>query len=179
MRDGRLFRHVGPRRHARDPGYRSFTADDLIGADELPIGPGPTAAAITLLRNGADKVATILADVGPDRDLVDEIDLLDDDWPGWRLCANCGDRWRRPDHRVQTVRRKRPSLRPIWVSVVATVTDTVTAQWEPLRVALRKDDQALHCRLLHLRDAGWLPGTVSPLRVLDVIAWREGRYDGL
>lgn len=84
MRYGRLFRHVGQQRHTRDQDVDPFTADDLIATKLLSVQV-PTAAAITLLRDRADEFATILADVGPDRDLVDEIDLLDDNWPGWRL----------------------------------------------------------------------------------------------
>jgi Family of unknown function (DUF6308) len=40
--------------------------------------------------------------------------------------------------------RKRPRLRPIYDSVVATVTNTRAQLWEPLRVALRADDCDLH-----------------------------------
>jgi len=70
---------------------------------------------------------------------------------------------------------KRPKLRPIWDTVVAAVTDARATQWEPLRIALRADDHALHHRLLRLRDAAGLPDSVSALRVFDVIAWREGK----
>jgi hypothetical protein len=46
--------------------------------------------------------------------------------------------------------------------------------WEPMRLALRRDDGALHRRLVELRAAAGLSQAISPLRVFDVIAWREG-----
>jgi hypothetical protein len=51
----------------------------------------------------------------------------------------------------------------------------VATQWEPLRVELSANDGALHQRLLRLRDQVGLPEAVTALRVLDVIAWREGK----
>ena len=51
-------------------------------------------------------------------------------------------------------------------------------QWVPLNAALHAKDQALPKRLLGLRDAADLPATVSALRVLDVIAWRDGKDKG-
>jgi hypothetical protein len=53
------------------------------------------------------------------------------------------------------------------------------SQWEPLRAALRANEYALHDRLLRLRDRVGLPDVVSALRILDVIAWREGKDLGL
>jgi len=76
------------------------------------------------------------------------------------------------------IARKRPRLVPIWDTVIAVVTDAHDHQWEPLRAALQEDDHALHRRLLTLRDAAGLPADVSALRVLDVIAWREGKNKG-
>ncbi len=75
--------------------------------------------------------------------------------------------------------RKRPRLRPIYDSVVAGVTDTRARLWEPLRVALRADDFDLYQRLLRLHAAAGLPAEVSALRVLDVIAWLEGKDQAL
>ena len=46
---------------------------------------------------------------------------------------------------------------------------------EPLRAAVRANEYALHDRLLRLRDQVGLPNAVSALRILDVIAWREGK----
>jgi len=51
--------------------------------------------------------------------------------------------------------------------------------WQPLNAALRTDDQALQKRLLELRAVANLPESISALRVLDVIAWRDGKDAGL
>ncbi|MBQ0978108.1 hypothetical protein KBX34_08310 [Micromonospora sp. M61] len=59
------------------------------------------------------------------------------------------------------------------------MTDTVPAQWEPLRTALHANNLALHHRLLRLRDVLHLPEEIGALRILDVIAWREGKDRGL
>src|SRR3954469_25633639 len=71
--------------------------------------------------------------------------------------------------------RKRPRLRPIYDTVVAGVTDTRERQWEPLHQALRANRAALHHRLQGIREAAGLPRSISALRILDVIAWMDGR----
>jgi hypothetical protein len=156
-----------------------FTADDLIAIKFLSV-EAPKTAVRELLRERSDEFTTLLADLGADRDLADEAKPLEAGWPGWRLM----DDLRKipgvgPTTASKLLARKRPRLRPIWDSVVAAVTDTVQAQWDPLRVALRVNDGALHNRLLHLRDQLGLPEAISALRVLDVIAWREGKDRGL
>lgn len=156
-----------------------FTADDLIAVTFLSVDT-PAPAAKALLRDRADQFSAFLVEIGPDRDLVNEDDPLLDHWVGWRLMREL-----RNLNKVgattasKLLARKRPRLRPIWDSVVASITGTFEAQWEPLRVALRANDMALHQRLLRLRDAAGLPAEVSPLRVLDVICWREGKDRGL
>ncbi|KRE41045.1 DUF6308 family protein [Knoellia sp. Soil729] len=44
-----------------------------------------------------------------------------------------------------------------------------------IRAALQAGGQALHHRLLALRDEADLPASVSALRVFYVIAWRDGK----
>lgn len=56
---------------------------------------------------------------------------------------------------------------------------TQKRHWEPIRQQLRLNDGALQERLLSLRDQAGLPSDVSALRVLDVIAWMEGKRAGL
>ena len=101
-----------------------------------------------------------------------------DGWPGWDL-------WNGLDAlpgvgstiASKLFARKRPRLRPIWDSVIEAVIESPTL-WEPLRVALRQDDGALHERLLRLHRDAHLPDEVSPLRVFDVICWKEGKKLG-
>lgn len=156
-----------------------FTADDLIAIKFLSVD-APKTAARELLCDRSDEFSLLLVNLGPDRDLAHEVEPLDDGWPGWHLMRELR---KIPGVGTTTasklLARKRPRLRPIWDSVVAAVTDTVQEQWEPLRAALRANDQELHHRLLRLRDLLGLPEAVSALRVLDVIAWREGKDRGL
>jgi uncharacterized protein DUF6308 len=157
-----------------------FTADDLVAVTFLSVRVRPEGA-VDLLRDRSNDFGELLAGLGPDRDLVDETGpLADDSWPGWRLQALL-----RATSGIDTtiatklIARKRPRLRPVWDRVVAAVTDTRDHLWEPLRHALRADDRALHRRLLRLHQAAGLPPEVTPLRVFDVIAWREGKDRGL
>ncbi|MEH0985334.1 DUF6308 family protein [Micromonospora sp. CPCC 205556] len=156
-----------------------FTADDLIAIKFLSV-EAPKTAVRALLRDRTDEFSRLLVELGPDRDLACEQKPLDHGWLGWHLMREL-----RTIPGVGTttasklLARKRPRLRPIWDSVVAAVTDTVQEQWEPLREALCADDLALHHRLLRLRDRLGLPEAVSALRILDVIAWREGKDRGL
>jgi hypothetical protein len=152
-----------------------FTADDLVAVTFLSVEVSPEAAH-ALLKSGADRFSELLLEVGADRDLADEAEPFDDDGPEWTLQAalralpGVG-----PTTASKLFARKRPRLRPIYDSVVAAVTNTVEHQWEPMRLALRADDKALHQRLVRLRSAAGLPVEVSTLRVLDVIAWLEGK----
>ncbi|MGC5379339.1 DUF6308 family protein [Micromonospora sp. DT68] len=162
---------------ASDP--MRFTADDLIAIKFLSVEV-PKTAVRALLRDRSDEFSGLLVDLGSDRDLANEDNSLAPTWAGWRIM-----------HELRTIpgvgptiaskllARKRPRLRPIWDTVVAAVTDTVSAQWEPLHAALRADDFALHHRLLRLRDVLQLPQEIGALRILDVIAWREGKDRGL
>ena len=155
-----------------------FTADDFVAVSFLSVNP-PAIAAVQLLRDRRADFAEMLTELGPDRDLAEEAEPLADDWVGWRLQDELR-RIRGVDTTIATklLSRKRPRLRPIWDTVVAAVTNTRKQQWEPLRVALREENKALHRRLLRLRQAAGLPGEVSALRVFDVMCWREGKDRG-
>jgi hypothetical protein len=114
-------------------------------------------------------------ELGDDRDLVD-MDEFPDKWVGWRLIADLralpgvG-----PTVASKLLARKRPKLRPIYDSVVDAVTHTEERLWEPLWLELRKDNRALHQRLLRLHNAAELSHDVPALRVFDVVAWMDGK----
>ena len=136
----------------------------------------PPMAARKLLDTNADRFANLLAAIGPDRDLADETDPIDDDWPASRFYAEI-----RGLHKVgrtiasKLCARKRPRLLPIYDSVVAKVTDVGDYHWEPLRLALRADGGALAATLERVRDSAGVSPDVSVLRVYDVITWMEGK----
>lgn len=157
-----------------------FTADDLLAVTFLSVEVKPHAA-YELLVDRADELSELLVAVGPDRDLADEVDpVVEDDWPGWQLTTALRTLPKvGPTKASKLFARKRPRLRPIYDSVVAAVTGTAKHQWEPVRLALRQDDLALHHRLVRLRDAAGLPQDIDALRVLDVLAWLEGKDRGL
>ncbi|GIJ51652.1 hypothetical protein Val02_85380 [Virgisporangium aliadipatigenens] len=152
-----------------------FTAEDLVAVTFLSVQVPPMAA-LRLLRDRSEEFTVMLAALGPDRDLAHEAEPLADDWAGWTLMRELKTL---PGVGTTIASKllacKRPKLRPIWDTVVTAVTDTAARQWEPLRIALRADNHALHHRLSRLRDLAGLPESVTVLRVLDVIAWREGK----
>jgi hypothetical protein len=163
----------------RDADVNTFTADDLVAVSFLSVNVSPPAAR-ALLRDRRDDFSALLVALGPDRDLADEAEPLADEWAGWALMeALRGLNGVGPTTASKLVARKRPRLRPIWDSVVTAVTDTFDKQWEPMRIALRAHDGALNHRLLRIRMSAGLPAEVSTLRVLDVIAWMEGKDKGL
>jgi len=156
--------------------YR-FTTDDVVAVSFLMVDV-PAEAARLLVRDDAARFTGLLEELGPDRELAEEPPLTAD-WAGWRVMdalkalPDVG-----PTTASKLLARKRPRLRPIWDTVVAELTGTVVSQWDPVRAALAADGCALHDRLLRLRAAVALPETVSALRVLDVICWREGKDRG-
>lgn len=135
----------------------------------------PAIAADDLLIGRSSEFSDLLHDLGDDEDLVD-VTELPDDGAGWRLMDALRSL---PGVGATTasklLARKRPRLRPIYDSVVAAVTGTTEQQWDPLRRALRENGRQLHNRLLQLRDDAGLPTAVSAIRVLDVVAWMDGK----
>lgn len=152
-----------------------FTSDDLVSLSLLSERvPGP--AAHTLLVTDADRFAGLLASVGPDRDLGEQAVPIEDDGAGSRLY----DAVRKlddmgPTRASKLLARKRPRLFPIRDGVVEQVLGLGRDFWEPLRTVLRADDSALDKRLGQLHARAGLRPEVTRLRVLDVLAWREGK----
>ncbi|MFJ1709305.1 DUF6308 family protein [Kitasatospora sp. NPDC088346] len=73
--------------------------------------------------------------------------------------------------------RKRPRLLPVYDRVVRCAVGRPASFWLSLRDALAADGRALHRHLLDLRTAAALPGTVSALRVCDIVVWMGHRAD--
>lgn len=153
-----------------------FTADDLVAVTFLSVSVGPRAAH-RLLKSEAERFNQLLKAVGPDRDFVDVAPTdIKTDSPAWELeraLRELPDVGRTISSKLMA--RKRPRLVPIYDKVLRRVMGLQKTHWAPLNAALRADDQALHHRLLTLRDEAGLPERLSPLRVLDVIAWRDGK----
>jgi hypothetical protein len=154
-----------------------FTADDVVAVSFLSVVVPPLAAR-QLLDTRAAEFAALLEEVGPDRDLADQVEAVSEEQPSSRLYRavralpgvgrTIG---------TKLLARKRPRLVPIYDSVVGRVSGIGHSHWEPLRQALRTDD--LHARLLELHERAGLGPEVSALRVLDVVTWMEGKAAGV
>ncbi|UNN05025.1 DUF6308 family protein [Rhodococcus opacus] len=155
-----------------------FTADDLVAVSFLSVQIPPMAAR-AILDTETEALSALLRAIGPDRDLVDEPDLLAPGWPAWDLETAL---WALPGigrtKATKLIARKRPWLYPIWDSVVSQVLGTVRSHLNPVREALRADEAALHHRLLSIREGAGLSDEISVLRVFDVIAWMDGKNRG-
>lgn len=154
----------------------TFTPDDLQAIAFLSADIG-VRAAVELLDRQRARFESLLSAMGPDRDLVDEAEPITAAWPATvlntalRELPGIG-----PTRASKLIARKRPRLVPIYDSVIDQHVLAGSGRlWEPMRQALRREDRALHRRLIQLRAAAGLSEAVSPLRVFDVIAWREGR----
>ena len=151
-----------------------FTADDLVSITMLSVEV-PARAAVELL--AADNAYNdLLTAIGEDRDLADQISTPAPNDPAWDL-----DQKLRGLPGVgrtiasKLMARKRPRLVPIYDTVIAGVMQLNPDHWIPLHAALRDAGCSLQRRLVDLGNAADLPSSVSPLRVLDVVAWMEGR----
>jgi hypothetical protein len=183
--DGKGRANVGAWWDGFDPSGRRagdadrFTSDDLVALSLLSERV-PGAAAHKLLVTETDSFSGLLAEVGADRDLADQAVPVDAGDPGSRLYAAVRGL---PDigrtRASKLLARKRPRLFPIRDEVVETVLELRQDFWEPLRTALRAQDGALDDRLRRLHAQAALPPEVSRLRVLDVVAWAEGKKRGL
>lgn len=172
---------TGARWDAWDPSGRRvadadvFTADDLVAVTLLSVQV-PAQGAWLLLGEHRDELADLLAAVGPDRDLVEERDAITPESPVGQLESAL-----RAIHGIgrigtaKLIARKRPRLYPVYDDVVGRQLGTKAGQIELIRLALRQDDGALHHRLIELRDRTGLDESVPALRILDVLAWMQGK----
>jgi hypothetical protein len=183
---GRNRGFTGGQFDAFDPsGFRAastntFTADDLMSLSLLST-PVPGRAAVELLQHQRRRFEMLLEDLGPDRDLVDESSVSQEDFaPAWAL-------WRALDAlpglgatRVsKLMARKRPRLVPIFDDVLATTVFADSANhWDDLWAYLRNSSSRFHRRLIDIRLEAELDESISPLRIFDVCAWMDGTRNG-
>lgn len=151
----------------------TFSADDFVAIGLLSV-KAPYAAR-EVLRDRRDEFTRLLTEIGPDRDLAVETGPIDSEWPAWRLETELR-RVRGVGRTIATklIARKRPKLYPIYDEVVANVLGTEVAHLVPIHTALRIDPD-LRGRIVAARKRAELPDTISELRVLDVLAWMQGK----
>lgn len=152
-----------------------FTADDVVSVSLLSVDVYGRAA-VELLDRQRARFSTLLADIGPDRDLVDVRSTDPDHFPAaaayraLRELPNVG-----PTTASKLLARKRPRLIPIIDSVIKQhLLRGSGVLWEPLRLALNDDDRWLHRHLLDLRSRAELGEHIPAIRILDVLAWMDG-----
>ncbi|TQF69118.1 hypothetical protein FK531_10125 [Rhodococcus spelaei] len=172
---------TGARWDSWDPSGRreadadTFTADDLVAVTLLSVQV-PAQGAWIMLGDKHAELDRLLVEVGPDRELVDEPEPMTPESPARRLETAL-----REVHGIgrtiasKLIARKRPRLYPIYDDVVGRQLGTKVAHLEPVRLSLRHRDGELHRRLVDLRQRADLPESVPAVRVLDVLAWMQGK----
>lgn len=158
-------------------------ADDLTPADLVALATLSVevrgSAAIELLEMRRAEFATLLRQVPSDLDLVDAgDDVIGEGSPLsalWTLVRGVG-------HMGQTrtsklLARKRPRLVPVYDSVIGRQfgLNGSGGFWAGLRNLLQENDREIHHHALALRDEAGLADRLSPLRVIDVLAWMDGQ----
>ncbi len=151
-----------------------FTADDLVAVTFLSVNIPPTAAR-DFLTDRADQLTELLVALGPDRDLVDEVDPLTDDWAGWQLM-----RALRAPHKMGSTKAANSS--PASVPAFAPSTTASSPRPPAARTTCGSRCVSRSGRTTTLCTTGCCgrapppgcPSRSAALRVFDVIAWREG-----
>lgn len=169
---GSRFEHLGGGGD-RPPVANAMTADDLIAVQALSVTL-PAQACLDLLEGClGEQLSELLSRIPADVDMADADDA--DLTPGspadtaWHLLtAQPGIGWVTAG---KLLARKRPRLVPVYDQVVRCLLNRPSSFWLSLQAALRVDDCALHHALLTLRQIAGVPGSVSALRVCDVVLW--------
>lgn len=154
-----------------------YTAEDLIAVTMLSVEIRREVALHILVAN-QDRLSELLRKVPTDLDLVDVDPAgITPEWPAWRLYH-----WLiAVPHLGRTtvtklIARKRPRLIPIFDTEINRVLGLNNgAHWAPLAAELQSRNRQVHNRLVELHASAQLAPEVSPLRVLDVLAWRVGK----
>ncbi|GGT65479.1 hypothetical protein GCM10010207_75850 [Streptomyces atratus] len=161
---GGRFEHLaggGDRRQVAD----RFTAEDLVAVQTLSVTvPAPVAL---------DLLSELLRGIPSDTDLSEaDASVVADGSPAYRAWCLLKDQYKIGWVIAgKLLARKRPRLLPVYDRVVRCALGHPPSFWTDLRTALREDDEALHHRLLGLRESAGLPESVSALRVADVAVW--------
>lgn len=158
-----------------------ITSDDIVALSFLSVGVDKGQAALALLEGQvAEEINQMLAGFSPDLSITTEAgrnaldgERLDTLWKAIRAVPSFG-----PVRTSKLLARKRPHLVPIYDSVVRRQFGAADSsdQWTAF-IALF-EDESLAAHLTSLRDEAEVPESLSLLRVLDVVAWMEGKLAG-
>jgi hypothetical protein len=162
-----------------------FVADDVVSLSLLSVRLKGHAV-LHLLEADNARLSALLAQVPADVDLVD-VPLADikAGWPAWDLYDALKEiKGIGTTSASKLLARKRPLLIPIRDVDVARSLELGKGDfWKPLAEELRTpgygaEGGTLHDYLLELREASGIGDDISPLRVFDVIVWRDAQ-DGV
>jgi hypothetical protein len=162
-----------------------FSADDVVSLSLLSVRLKGHAV-LHLLDADNARLSALLAQVPADVDLVD-VPLADikSGWPAWDLYEALKKiKGIGTTSASKLLARKRPRLIPIRDADVTRSLDLGKGDfWKPLAEALRTPGfgaggGTLHDYLLELREASDIGDDISPLRVFDVVVWRDAQ-DGV
>jgi hypothetical protein len=163
-----------------------ITPSDLVAVTMLSVEVKHQTA-LKILGPEAGRITELLSRIPVSVDLVD-VDFHDprysymnpengEAYELWRLLTSF--------HKIgwviagKLMARKRPRLIPVYDRVVRDEIIRVEGHkpdsyWQWLQARLAKDDKALHSQLIQLKESSKLPESISPLRVFDVLVWKQG-----
>lgn len=161
---------------ARPSVKNEFTAEDLAAVTLLSVRvPGPSA--LEILEDRRSHLTELLTDIPTDTHLADvEPSEIVPSWTPWRLetelmsIDGLG-----PTTVSKLIARKRPNLIPVFDTLVKDLLKPVGGFWASLNSEIRRDEGRLQGHLISLRSESAIGDDISPLRVLDVIAWRTAK----
>lgn len=166
----------------READKNTFTADDAVSLSLLSVDLEGHAV-LHLLEADNARLSALLARVPADVDLVNvPLADIEPEWPAWVLydalkeISGIG-----ATKASKLLSRKRPRLVPIRDTEVERSLELDDGEfWKPLAEALRTPGYGagggtLYEYLLELREASHIGDDISPLRVFDVIVWRDAQ----
>ncbi len=177
---GGHFEDIGGRWNTPEAAF-TITPADLVAVTCLSVSI-PAHAAIRILGPEANAISALLHEIPTDLDLWNALDEhLDDDSPAgrlWRLLR--GSRDMGPTTTSKLIARKRARLAPIYDDVVRSELGLRNSRgyWTGMRDLLNREvepGKPLHDHLTELAREAKLDPVVTPLRVLDVVVWKDGR----
>ncbi len=156
-----------------------ITAEDLVAVSMLSVEV-PASAALRILGPDGRKISDLLREIPTALDLVEvDPELINDSWPGWQLWELLHGMYGvGPVTAGKLAARKRPRLLPVYDSVVEERVGAPNGFWRALNCDLRTEDNALHQKLLDIRDHAGIGDDISALRVFDIVTWMPGRDRG-
>lgn len=153
-----------------------FTAEDIAAVTLLSVRV-PGSSALQILEDRRSRLTDLLNDIPTDQHLVD-VDPADiaPSWSPWRLEAELMSiHGLGPTTVSKLIARKRPKLVPVFDTLVNDLLRPVGGFWASINLAIRRNDNELNRHLVSLRGESGIGEDISPLRVLDVVAWRTAR----